>query len=172
MTHLPPPLSKTSKPTVLIIEDNADQWFVIRWALLQRFSEVDSVWFADPTQAVIYLENCLEYSLDLPQLILQDLYLPTYQVGLETLRLLRKPDKLYREIPLIILSQFVDKDTIKASYDGGANSVIAKPLTYSAWLDCFATFRDYWWNKVDLPDLAHWYRNPPNSSLNHQTDQA
>lgn len=145
-----------SKPTVLVIEDNSAQWFIIRWAIMQRFSEVEPIWFSDPAKAILYLEDCLENSVDLPQLILLDLCSPACQVGLHTLKLLKKADKLYQEIPVVVLSQCGDAESIRAAYEGGANSYMAKPLTYVKWLEWFALFRSYWWNGVELPDLKQW----------------
>lgn len=149
-------LASVRKLDVLVIEDNADQWFVIRWALHQRFSEVEPRWIADPMQALIYLETCLDKSEDLPQLILLDLCLTGCSVGLNMLRLLKKSAKLYSEIPVIVLSQFGDAQTIKAAYDQGANSYIIKPISYPQWLDYFTLFRVYWWNQVKLTDLNRW----------------
>lgn len=156
MAHLSSPCFGADKPTILVIEDNADQWFLIRWALLQRFSEVEPIWIADPVQAIQYLESCLDDARELPQLILLDLYLPTSQTGLDTLKQLKKSEKLFREIPVVILSQFRDGESVRAAYDSGANSYVAKPLTYATWLDCFAMFRHYWWKEVRLPEFDHW----------------
>jgi len=152
--------AEVSKPTILVIEDNTDQWFIIRWALNERFSEVEPIWFADPAQAIIYLETCLEQSLDFPHLILLDLYLPREEIGLKTLHLMKKPEKLYSELPVVVLSQFGSSDTINACYAGGANSYLTKPLTPVDWLNCFALFRAYWWHRVDLPAIEQWAPKP------------
>lgn len=154
------PAFKADKPTILVVEDNVDQWFIIRWALLERFSEVEPIWLADPTQAILYLESCLDDARELPRLTLLDLYLPTAQTGLNTLQLLKKPEKLYSEIPVVILSQFNDKESVRAAYERGANSYMAKPLSYANWLDCFAQFRQYWWNHVKLPEFGYWGNKP------------
>lgn len=107
----------TGKPAVLVIEDNADQWVVIRRALHQCFSEVEPFWIADPMQAIIYLETCLEQVHEFPPFILLDLGLPSCQTGLKTLRLLKQRDKLYCEIPVVVLSQFSNPRTVKEAYD-------------------------------------------------------
>ncbi|RZK31520.1 MAG: response regulator [Hymenobacter sp.] len=160
MTTQQLPLDQTDKPKILVIEDNADQWFIIQWALRQRLSEVEPIWIADANEALVYLETCLEQLLDLPRLILLDLYLPNDKIGLKTLQLLKKPDKLYHDIPVIVLSQLSTKANINACYERGANSYVTKPTTHQQWLDCFANFRAYWWNQVELPDLTRWTVNP------------
>src|SRR3982750_2503545 len=94
-----PILKRTKLPRVpiLVVEDNADQWFIIRWALEQRFPEVEAVWMAEPEQAVQYLESCSSDTRELPKLILLDLYLPHRENGWSLLRAV-KTHHLYREI--------------------------------------------------------------------------
>ena len=151
-----PPVSQTDtkkKASVLVIEDNPDQWFIIRWALLQRFPEVEPVWMPDETQAIHYLENCLIKQAKLPRLILLDLYLPHRAMGWNLLQII-KTHHLYREIPVIMLSYSTDPADIRDSYLFRSNSYIIKPTTYDKWLDCFDWFRHYWWDAVTLPKPA------------------
>jgi CheY-like chemotaxis protein len=140
---------KPHKAPILVIEDNADQWFIIRWALQQQFPEVEAVWVRDATEAQIYLESC-EKKYSLPKLILLDLYLPNRQQGWSVLGAI-KTHHLYREIPVIMLSQSNDKEDIAESYSLRVNSYIVKPNHYQKWLDCIGSFRHYWWDAVTLP---------------------
>ena len=140
----------TKKATILVVEDNADQWFLIRWALQQRFPEVEAVWMANATQTMMYLEACTQTKGELPRLVLLDLYLPQRQHGWNLLEIL-KTHHLYREIPVVILSQSSDPEDISESYALRSNSYIVKPISYEKWLDCFASFRQYWWDAVTLP---------------------
>ncbi|GAB4024918.1 response regulator [Spirosoma koreense] len=141
---------KTQKARLLVVEDNADQWFIIRWALQQRFPEVEPIWYPDTTQALIYLERCAEQQEQLPKLILLDLYLPDRETGWRFLQIV-KTHHLYREIPVVVLSSSADKDDISESYMLRGNSYIVKPSGYEKWLDCFAAFRYYWWEAATLP---------------------
>lgn len=138
------------KASILVIEDNPDQWFIIRWALSQRFPEVEAVWMPDETQAIHYLENCLLEQKTLPRLILLDLYLPYRATGWNLLQIF-KTHHLYREIPVVMLSYSSDPADIRDSYLYRSNSYIVKPNTYEEWLDCFDGFRHYWWGAVTLP---------------------
>lgn len=142
-----------SKPTVLIIEDNTDQWFIIRWALLQRFPEVQAVWKSDLHQAVSYLEACLDGEQQLPKLIFLDLYLPQSSTGWTMLRILKTHD-IYQQIPVVTLSNSDKPTDINESYKFGTNSYAVKPKGYEEWLACFATFRHYWWQAISLPELV------------------
>lgn len=141
---------KAPKATILVVEDNADQWFLIRWALQQRFPEVEAVWMSDTTQTVIYLETCIQNCQELPRLVLLDLYLPDRQQGWNLLEIL-KTHYIYREMPVIMLSQSADAEDISESYALRGNSYIVKPSGYEKWLECISSFRQYWWDAVTLP---------------------
>ena len=140
----------SDKPTVLVLEDNADQWFMIQWAFHQRFSEVEPIWMAEPTQAMYYLEACLQDGESIPKLILLDIYLPHYEVGLKTLQWLKR-HPLVREIPVVILSQSSHLADIKEAYQQGCNCYITKPTNYEHWLDYLTQLRQYWWTIATLP---------------------
>lgn len=140
---------KGQKATLLVIEDNADQWFLIRLALLERFPEVEPIWMQEPAQAIMYLDTCKDPQ-DLPRLILLDLYLPHRIQGWNMLSTL-KSHHLYREVPVIVLSQSTDVGDISESYALRVNSYIVKPGNYEKWLDCISSFRQYWWDAVTLP---------------------
>ncbi|GAB4033756.1 response regulator [Spirosoma gilvum] len=149
---LPSPLKKP-KATVLIIEDNADEWFIMRWAIQQRFPEVEAIWIQEASQAMMFLEACLQDINHLPKLILLDLYLPRREYGFNLLQFI-KSHYLYREIPVIMLSQSQDTDDISESYSLRSNSYIVKPRGYENWLSCIASFRHYWWDAVTLPKFT------------------
>ena len=131
-----------SKQTVLSIEDNADEWFIIRWALLQQFPEAELVWLSDSTQVIPYLETCLQTEKDLPRLILLDLYLPTSTAGLNVLQAL-KAHALYHRIPTVILSQSNCHEDITESFNHSANSYIVKPTKYQEWTEELGRLRTY-----------------------------
>ncbi|GAB3765824.1 response regulator [Spirosoma pomorum] len=138
------------RQNILVVEDNADQWFIIQWALKERFPEVEPVWFSNASQVLMYLECCLENTTQLPKLILLDLYLPNRENGWRLLEAI-KLHHVYREIPAIMLSRSGDPEDIRESYMLRINSYIVKPDNYEKWLDCFTAFRHYWWEAATLP---------------------
>lgn len=144
---------KRRQSTVLVVEDNEDQWTVIRWALEQRFPEVEPVWAATVTQAMHYLESCDNDLANLPRLIFLDLYLPTREAGWHLLQVV-KTHYLYREIPVITLSASADREDILESYMLRSNSYMVKPNSLDKWAECISAFRHYWWDAVTLPKLA------------------
>ena len=141
---------KTSRIPILIVEDNADHWLIIRSALAQCFPEVDPVWVNNAAQTLTYLDGCLPDENKLPQLIVLDLFLPRQEDGWAVLESI-KTHALYRRLPVVMLSSSRERADIEKAYSFGVASYIIKPSTYHQWLNCFYTFRRYWWETVTLP---------------------
>lgn len=112
---------------------------MIRRAFLERFPEVERIRLQEAAQAVMYMDNCKEPQ-DLPRLILLDLYLPHRIQGWNLLSTL-KAHHLYREVPVVVLSQSTDAGDISESYALRVNSYIVKPINYEKWLDCISSLR-------------------------------
>lgn len=141
---------KPNRIPILVVEDNADQWLIIRSALSQCFPEVEPIWVNTADQANIYLDGCSFDEVKLPRLILLDLYLPRREDSLGLLVGV-KAHPVYRQVPVIMLSESDEAEDIARSYAAGVASYIVKPTTYHQWLTCFYTFRRYWWESVKLP---------------------
>jgi CheY-like chemotaxis protein len=140
---------KASRVPILVIEDNADHWLIIRSALAQCFPEVEPLWMNHPSQARSYLARQAEEATRLPRLILLDLYLPTREEGLALLEFI-KTHPLYRKLPVVVLSASQAREDITAVYALSVASYMTKPGSYHEWLTCFYTFRRYWWETVSL----------------------
>ena len=141
---------KVPRVPVLIVEDNADQWLIIRSALSQCFPEVEPVWVNNADQAIRYLEIQATGTDKLPWLIIADLYLPSREDGWRLLEF-HKSHTFYRKPPVIILSASKDKEDIIKVYSYSVASYIVKPISYHEWLSSFYAFRRYWWELVMLP---------------------
>ncbi|SOD90614.1 response regulator [Spirosoma fluviale] len=135
--------TKPNKPTILVIEDNADEWFLIRWALLQQFPVSQVIWIAESSRVMPYLNKCVQREIDLPRLILVDLYLPTPQSGLNTLKKI-KQHPTYGKIPTVIVSRSNNPEDIRSAFTYSSNSYIVKPFTYNEWRERFSMLRTYW----------------------------
>ncbi len=140
---------KVNRLPILVIEENADQWLLIRSALSQCFPEVEPVWLNNAGQALTYLKNCLLDETKLPKLILLGLYEPSREEGWALLKSI-KAHESYQKLPLVILSDSEDRQDVTRAYALGVASYIVKPVTYTKWLACFHSFRRYWWETVTL----------------------
>jgi CheY-like chemotaxis protein len=141
---------KVAHVPILVVEDNADSWLIIRAVLKECFPEVAPIWVSDHKQAIVYLDACTLKSNQRPKLILQDLYLPRREDGLALLKSI-KTHPVYHSMLICILSQSDDQADMEACYQLGSASFITKPITYHQWKATFYSFRAYWWTIVTLP---------------------
>lgn len=136
---------------ILVIEDNDDHWVLIQTAIQQRLPEVTPIRVVSPQQALNLLEEWLTQEWDLPQLILQDLYLPTCQEGWALLKQIKAMPPVINQIPITMLSSSDDAADIIQSYAQGVSSYAVKPVGFAEWLTFFGELRAYWWETVTLP---------------------
>lgn len=142
-------IAKRHKPRLLVIEDNPDQYFLTKWALENRFPEVEPIWKATAEDAWQYLEEQTESDSQLPVLILLDLYLPE-RVNAWALLEAIKTHHRYRAIPVIMLSSSNESEDITESYFLRSNAYMVKPGLEADWLTNIDQFRQYWWSAVTL----------------------
>ena len=100
-------IAESESSPILVIEDNADDWLLMQWALRQAF----------PTTKMILL----------------DLYLPSVSKGLHILRSFKTHHRL-REIPVIIVSRSSDANDMANAFKYASSLYIIKPPTYSEWV--------------------------------------
>lgn len=134
----------------MIIEDNADQWLIIRAALTHCFPEAELIWVNNVFQARLYLQNSASDKMKLPRLILSDLYLPCREDGLALLEFIRTYT-FHRKPPVVMISASQEEDDIATVYSLGGASYIVKPMSYHEWVTSFYAFRRYWWDLVRFP---------------------
>ncbi|MFM1769267.1 MAG: hypothetical protein RJA22_1796 [Verrucomicrobiota bacterium] len=84
-----------------------------------------------------------------PGLILLDLNMPRKD-GREALREI-KSDPTLRTIPVVVLTTSKADTDIARVYDLGANSFIAKPVSFDALVDVMRVLGRYWFELVELP---------------------
>lgn len=140
------------KPTILVIEHHEEQWFLIVASLRLQFPDVDPIWLSNPVDVILHLEACLPQVSKLPKLILLDLELPTRDMGLSMLQII-KTHSLYRQIPTIVLGHSSNANDILDTYRLQSNSYLVKPENYEKWLEFVACLRNYWWTIATLPKI-------------------
>ncbi|RXK85956.1 response regulator [Filimonas effusa] len=107
---------------ILIVEDDADECSLMREHLDGHF---EIAGFAPNYDGLLRLLQPGQ----LPQLILVNLSLPRKN-GLEILHEL-KHNKLYQEIPVILISVSFSEYTINKAMEMGASACIEKPMVFS-----------------------------------------
>ncbi|MBD2741998.1 response regulator [Coleofasciculus sp. FACHB-1120] len=84
-----------------------------------------------------------------PGLILLDLNMPKKD-GREALQEI-KADPDLRPIPVVVLTTSKAEEDVYRTYDLGANSYIAKPVTFESLVSVMKTLGKYWFEIVELP---------------------
>lgn len=84
-----------------------------------------------------------------PGLVLLDLNMPRKD-GREALREM-KADPSLRSIPVVILTTSSADADVEGTYDLGANSFIAKPVTFNGLVEALRVATEYWFQVVQLP---------------------
>ncbi len=135
-----------SHGTILLIEDDANDVFLMQRAL--RKAEVPNPLqvVGDGDEAVEYLSGTGRYAdraaNPLPVLVLLDLKLPRKN-GLEVLQWLRGQQAL-RRLPVVVLTSSKEPADVNRAYDYGANSYLVKPLGFDALLNLVRSLNVYW----------------------------
>ncbi len=131
---------------ILLVEDNhQDELLVLR--ALRKVNLANKVEVVrDGQQALDFLfcegefegRDCSEPLA----VVLLDLNLPKVN-GLEVLRCLRA-DERTRLLPVVILTSSDEERDLVASYEGGANSFVRKPLDFKEFAETVASLGIYW----------------------------
>lgn len=131
---------------ILLVEDNRQDELLVLRALkkVNLANKVEVV--RDGQQALDFLfcegefegRDCSEPLA----VVLLDLNLPKVN-GLEVLRRLRA-DERTRLLPVVILTSSDEERDLVASYEGGANSFVRKPLDFKEFAETVASLGIYW----------------------------
>ena len=134
------------QPTILLVEDNEDDVFLMIRALKAAGVELPLQTVGDGRLALDYLSGVGAYRdrslYPVPGLILLDIKLPQLS-GLEVLRWLRAEPDLRRTVVIILTSSNHPGD-VRQAYDLGANSYIVKPASFQQLVEFAKAFRAYW----------------------------
>lgn len=135
-----------NEPYILLVEDNPDD-IVLTLRALRRMKLVNGVeTVRDGAQALDFLWAQGAYAdrepLHLPQLILLDINLPKLS-GVEVLRRLRAKE-LTRSVPVVMLTTSDQDQDVQASYAGGANSYVRKPIDSQEFREAVDRLGVYW----------------------------
>ncbi|MFD2574268.1 response regulator [Spirosoma soli] len=140
-TDSPPSLQPVS---ALVVEDNTDQWQFIEFAFKHNSIPITPILATNAKQALRFLERCALTGTNFPRFILLDLYLPKREHGLAFLTELRNKPEPLGLLPVVMLTASDQYEDMAASFEGGINGYIIKPLNPSDWLDCMVDLKQYW----------------------------
>ncbi|KLN60990.1 chemotaxis protein CheY [Kiloniella spongiae] len=144
---------KIGLETILIVEDNIDDYEATRRSFKKSRLENPVQWCQNGQDAIHYLTKTGPYENDdsvvTPCLILLDLNMP----GLDGRKVLKqmKSDKKTLDIPVIVLTTSSDEIDVNKCYELGAATYIQKPVGFDGLLKAAEQIKDYWFGLALLP---------------------
>ena len=125
---------------ILLVEDNPDDQ-VLTLRVLKKHNIPNEVTVAsDGQEALDYLfadDDGCRFGL-----ILLDFNLPKVD-GVEVLRRIRSTERT-RLVPVVMLTSSKLAEDVRASYDGGANAYVRKPVNLSEFTEAVRTLASFW----------------------------
>lgn len=142
------------KFTILIAEDDMDDYYLLKDALLEKNANADVRLVTDGSDLMDYLlyKGKFQKKKDAPrpELILLDLNMPKID-GREALSTIKSIPDL-KQIPIVIFTTSKEINDICQCYKFGANSYISKPDSFKDLSQIVDALMTYWMNTVSLPD--------------------
>jgi CheY-like chemotaxis protein len=132
---------------VLMIENDIDDRYITDKYFLDNGYNISVDYFSSANENILqYLSN--PDSRRMPHLILM-----SGKYGLELLSAI-KTHEIFRQIPVVILTEMSHPFSVSDAYRLGASSVIVKPSTHQLTREKIETFSKYWFSIVELPVTA------------------
>jgi CheY-like chemotaxis protein len=132
--------------TILLVEDNEDDIFLMKRALLEAEVKNRLEIVEDGQAAIDYLSGHGAFSdrtrFPLPTLVFLDLKLPL-KSGHDVLSWMRSQEAL-ESVVVVVLTSSDEPGDVAKSYKLGANSYLVKPPTTEQLLDMAKAFKWYW----------------------------
>jgi CheY-like chemotaxis protein len=141
-------------PTVLLADGDENARSMVRDALLEGTGPCDLRTVASAGELGDYLHGRMDPTLSpRPSLIIVDLDLPGTETALEAVRAIKASPAL-RCIPLVVIARHASAEQTAAAYDAGANTLLAKPVSFLALVKLMKVFTAYWLDAAQLPQEA------------------
>ncbi|MCE7062310.1 response regulator [Dyadobacter sp. CY343] len=116
---------------IYIVDDSADQRLLLGY-FIKRINPDYQITLFDGGQALLdSLAIAAETGTALPRIIVLDLQMPG-MTGYQVLKTIKRPDQneKLKEIPVVILSSYIDQDLINQCLDAGALAFLHKPVDF------------------------------------------
>jgi two-component system response regulator len=132
---------RSADRTILLVEDDPDDEALTLRSLRKHAAGTTITVARDGAEALDHLfPGCADTAL--PGLVLLDLNLPRVD-GLEVLRGIRGHDRTCF-VPVVILTSSKEEEDIIASYRGGANAYVRKPVKFSSFVEAAKALGTFW----------------------------
>jgi len=146
-------MTKQEVYEILLVEDNAQDAEMVRWALQKEKLADKLVTVKDGAEALDFLFGKGAYAMrDIerkPKVIFLDLKLPRLD-GLEVLRIIKNDEKT-KGIPVVILTSSHEFRDVQISYKLGVNSYVVKPVKAESFDKSVREMGTYWLSINHVP---------------------
>lgn len=138
---------------ILMADDDEDDRLLAREALAEARVPGEFRSVPDGEHLLAYLYRRDQYAdaarSPRPGVVLLDLNMPRMD-GREALRRIRA-EPAFRSLPVVIMTTSRAGTDIARGYELGANTVIAKPVTFDGMVDVMRALGRYWFEIAELP---------------------
>jgi len=139
-----------SLPTVLIVEDNADDYEAAMRSFRRNHFVNKIEWFKNGKEILEYLKDYKNIANE-QIIVLLDLNMPGMD-GIQVLKEIKADSKL-KLIPIIILTTSNDERDVEECYKNGASTYISKPVSFEGLVSAIAIMKEYWFGFAMLPKV-------------------
>lgn len=147
-------------PTVLIVEDRAEDADLTRTAFLEAGLNWNFRLARDGIQATDYVRSLASARAPVPDMILLDLNLPGKDG--RTLLTELKQDAWLKDVPIIVMTGSRSEEDIESCHRSGAASFVFKPTNWDQYRAMVGFIREFWRTRSDLPPI--WVNDIGNRS--------
>ena len=141
---------------ILVVEDNPDHLELTVLTLKEQGVTAEIAVARDGAQALDYLfgrgSEAERDTQKQPSLILLDMKLPKLS-GLDVLRSVRS-NPLTALVPVVMLTSSSEQSDILASYQGGANGFVRKPVDFGEFTEKLNRVQAFWLGVNETVDLV------------------
>lgn len=134
-------IADLKKKVILLIDDDEEDYLLLRDLFKEHYPDAELRWCEDAEKALECLKPA-DPAVARPLIVLLDLNMPKLN-GRDVLGRIRADEKL-KQIPVVVLSNSMNKNEAMEAYLLGASSFIRKPAGYKELQSFVRTFYDYW----------------------------
>ncbi len=147
-------MTKEEDAVVLMVDDDPDDRLIAKEAFEEIGLKAHLLFLSNGEELMDYLNRQGDFAdpktSPVPSVILLDINMPRMN-GIEALQKL-KIDEVSKSIPVVMLTNSGDSETIKTCYSLGASSYVRKPLEFGELMAALSSVRQYWFGTVTHPD--------------------
>ncbi len=145
---------KEENAVVLMVDDDPDDRLIAKEAFEEIGLKAQLLFLGNGEELMDYVNRQGDFtdpaSSPVPDVILLDINMPRMN-GIEALQWL-KAHATGKVIPVVMLTNSGNSDTIKQCYELGASSYVRKPLEFKELITALSSVRQYWFGTVTHPN--------------------